>query len=570
MVDLMMWLVIAALLLAAAIQGVGYYRESVILYHIKSDTLGAVGVVQATSAQKEGYTNQPVIDEGLGNTKWSDGTTNLGKSNSDGSFSITAGNPEITKSVVYCSQNGITVVKNIDIPAFRCGTETVAGGPIVTVPPEEEDIELEPASNSYLAVFGSNDMGAIGIANTNWKAHALSPTVPALISNKVITSASAGSYHACAIADTDTYCWGSNWAGESGSDPLPTDEYEYWAPNLIDTSTGDAAGKKFVKVSAGDFFTCALDIKGKAYCWGGGYSGELGIGEFDMEEELQEKYVPVAVDMSGPLAGKQFIDISAGYAHTCAITTDGEAYCWGYNGRGALGDGTTIDSWVPVRVSGELLGKNVTRISTNSYGPQASTCAVAEGKAYCWGVTTYGQLGDGILPNWSASRSTFFRASPSPVDTTGVLSGKTVTEITVGDVHACVIADGQVYCWGAFNMLGDGSTRDRNGYYLGANSVGPTSQRIEGSFVPTQLVMQGDLAGKEVKSISAGAFTTYLIASDDKIYSWGQAHEGSIGNGTTGIYNYVAAPIDYSGVMNGKKAVSISGGGWFALIRYLP
>lgn len=119
-------------------------------------------------------------------------------------------------------------------------------------------------------------------------------------------------------------------------------------------------------------------------------------------------------------------------------------------------------------------------------------------------------------------------------------------------------------------MLGDGSTRDKTGYYLGANSVGPTSQRIEGSFVPTQLVMQGDLAGKEVKSISAGAFTTYLIASDDKIYSWGQAHEGSIGNGTTGIYNYVAAPIDYSGVMNGKKAVSISGGGWFALIRYLP
>ena len=96
--------------------------------------------------------------------------------------------------------------------------------------------------------------------------------------------------------------------------------------------------------------------------------------------------VPVAVDTSGALNGKTVTHISAGYQHTCAVTSDGGAYCWGWNSDGQLGNGSTTNSDVPsaVDTSGVLNGKTVTEISAGQY----HTCAIAsDGNAYCWGKT---------------------------------------------------------------------------------------------------------------------------------------------------------------------------------------
>jgi alpha-tubulin suppressor-like RCC1 family protein len=83
--------------------------------------------------------------------------------------------------------------------------------------------------------------------------------------------------------------------------------------------------------------------------------------------------------------------------------------------------------------------------------------------------------------------------------------------------------------------------------------------------------MPGALAGQTVKAVSAGSFTSYLIASDDKVYAWGRSYHGSLGDGSTNDVNrYVAGPIDYSGILNGKKVTSISGGGWLAYLQYEP
>ena len=186
--------------------------------------------------------------------------------------------------------------------------------------------------------------------------------------------------------------------------------------------------------------------------------------------------------------------ISAGGLHTCAIAPDNNVYCWGNGYFGILGNNSTADSSVPVAVSttGVLAGKTIKQISAGG----SYTCAIAsDDKAYCWGNGSGGVLGNG---------STTDSSVPVAVSTTGVLAGKTIKQISVGNFHTCAIAsDDKAYCWGynSFRQLGNNSTAD--------------------SSVPVAVSTTGVLAGKTIKQISAGGSHTCAIASDNKAYCWG-------------------------------------------------
>ncbi len=87
---------------------------------------------------------------------------------------------------------------------------------------------------------------------------------------------------------------------------------------------------------------------------------------------------------------QDWASISAGYDHTCGVRTDGTAWCWGWNSDGQLGDGTTTKRKSPVRVG---TANNWDSISAGNYD---HTCGVrTNGTAWCWGQNGYGQLGDG-------------------------------------------------------------------------------------------------------------------------------------------------------------------------------
>ena len=95
-------------------------------------------------------------------------------------------------------------------------------------------------------------------------------------------------------------------------------------------------------------------------------------------------------------SGHTWASIAAGESHTCAVTTAGDAYCWGYNGFGQFGDGTTTNRSTPVLVSGGQTWASVTS------GWFRHTCGVTTGgEAYCWGLNSDGQLGDGTGTNRS-------------------------------------------------------------------------------------------------------------------------------------------------------------------------
>ena len=102
-------------------------------------------------------------------------------------------------------------------------------------------------------------------------------------------------------------------------------------------------GRTAVAISSGAFHTCALLDDGSVSCWGRNHRGQLGDGQLDNHS------TPTQTSSLG--TGRTAVAITAGEYHTCAILDDGTVSCWGDNGFGRLGDGTTTDRNTPTQTS---------------------------------------------------------------------------------------------------------------------------------------------------------------------------------------------------------------------------
>jgi prepilin-type N-terminal cleavage/methylation domain-containing protein len=300
------------------------------------------------------------------------------------------------------------------------------------------------------------------------------------------------------------------------------------SPAAIAAYTGP---KVWTQISAGLYHTCAVASNGKAYCWGNNGNGQLG------NASNSQSNVPVAVNTSGVLSGKTIIAISTGAYHSCAIASDYKAYCWGRDSDGALGDNVGSNSNVPVAVStsGVLSGKTILSISS---GLDDSCVVASDNKVYCWGNNDSGQLGN---------NATGQSLAPVAVSTSGVLSGKNLVSISNGPENTCAIDSSfSAYCWGG----------NSNGQ-IGNNS---TTQ----STVPVAVSNSGALSGKTVKSISTDQSNTCVIASDNFSYCWGGSANdyGENGDNTTN-QSLIPVPVNTSGVLSGKTVLSISTGYYF-------
>lgn len=140
----------------------------------------------------------------------------------------------------------------------------------------------------------------------------------------------AGFYHNCALGSNyQAYCWGANWNGQIGNDGDYTEEETPVAVQMPVSIT-------FSKIMAGYANTCALDYDNRAYCWGSDNLGQLGNGGgFSGINEP----IPVAVQMPD---GVVFSKITMGTNYTCALSLGGQAFCWGSDDSGQLGDGGVI------------------------------------------------------------------------------------------------------------------------------------------------------------------------------------------------------------------------------------
>jgi alpha-tubulin suppressor-like RCC1 family protein len=219
--------------------------------------------------------------------------------------------------------------------------------------------------------WGSNSHGQLGTETVTTELSA-----PALVAgDHRYTSLSLGWNFTCALDGGRAFCWGENANGQLGDGSI-TDRR---APVLV------AGGLTLRSISAGATHACGITPRGEAYCWGNNYGGQLGDGTRLSRE------TPTAVKTS-----LRFVAIATGALHTCALTSDGEAFCWGRDNYGQLGDGGgTQDSSEPVRVAGDH-----SFAAIRAFG--SHTCATTpSGEAFCWGYNLDGQLGDGSRTNRS-------------------------------------------------------------------------------------------------------------------------------------------------------------------------
>ncbi len=304
------------------------------------------------------------------------------------------------------------------------------------------------AVNSGLAAcWGDNTYGQLGnnSATTSFNAPVLVGTFNGGLTPGQIA---AGAQSTCAVADNLAYCWGNNARGQVGDNTTTLRR----VPVAVkaSASTDKLYQKSVTQVQVGGLFACAI-ANGAAYCWGDNTYGQLGNNSATTSFTTPQTVTAAA----GLLSGKTVTQIATGYDHACAIA-DGIIYCWGRNNYGQLGNGpnngtggassgtTNQRSPVAVSTSSGLSGKVVTNVLTGGY---THTCAVADGQAYCWGRNNLGQLGDGTTTD---------RPTPTAVNITGVLSGKGVTQLIGGDLYTCSVANGRAYCWGdnSFGQLG--------------------------------------------------------------------------------------------------------------------
>ncbi len=285
----------------------------------------------------------------------------------------------------------------------------------------------------------------------------------------------------------DDYCWGSNSGGGIG-DGTATDRLH---PVLVGVGLG-------LQLPYTLDHTCALTTGGQAYCWGDDDSGQLGDGSPNYTGEFHQL-------RPTPVAGSHvFATIRPGVGHTCALTTNGDAYCWGSNGFGQLGRDTVTttcagyainlyrcSNW-PILVSGALTFTQVTAGLEHSCGVTPS------GSAYCWGRNQAGELG-----NDSTTAVCGHATPPDPCSYVPLLvqGGLAFKSVRAGGSFTCGVAvSGDGYCWG-----------DNTSGALGTGV-------LASSRVPVKVF--GGLAFVDIQAGGGGACG---LTTSGNVYCWGGA-----------------------------------------------
>lgn len=292
---------------------------------------------------------------------------------------------------------------------------------------------------------------------------------------------SVGLEHACAVkTDGTLWCWGRNNYFQLAD-----------GTNINRIRPVQAAGiSDAAAVDSGEEHSCALSTAGAVFCWGRNTYGQLGDGSL-----LNRDHPVAAVGLEQGVVG-----LSLGAWHSCAVLQSGGARCWGRNDYGALGDGTTVDRYLPTAVNDP--GTSYSAISAG----RRHTCGrTSGGQAKCWGYNSSGQIGNG---------TTTARSSPTPVD--GLASG--VTQIAAGGGHSCALRGGsEMKCWGY------------NGYYeLG-----------DGTMTARTLPVDVPSAGSGLIGLALGTNASCVRTSDGRGRCWGRDYQGQLGNGSAN-YSWIA------------------------------
>jgi alpha-tubulin suppressor-like RCC1 family protein len=356
----------------------------------------------------------------------------------------------------------------------------------------------------------------------------------------------------CAAALGGLYCspMGGDPCTAPPEDAAPTD-----GSNRTDAGRDAGTTGRFVSVSAGTGYACGLTASGALYCWGTNTNKII-----SSEDATSMTFMaPTSVAPSNT-----WTQVAAGADHVCAIGSEEDLYCWGFNdGSDELASATTgtfgPDAMVPVTAA-----TGWTQVSIGL----GYTCGVASGSAYCWGSGDNGETG-------GSTHAVHLVATNGPV-----------AEVVGGETHTCaVMTSGSVSCWGkssddALGSAGSGesdspvtvpgitnaahvavtdlatcaTTMDHDLYCWGSKSGFAFGGDTGTTMTPTPTPV---LTGKTWTEI-AGAETMFCGVANNAVYCWGTAAYGGLGSGSaqTGLQMPIGSGVDHVSVgMNYDSAL---------------
>jgi alpha-tubulin suppressor-like RCC1 family protein len=290
-----------------------------------------------------------------------------------------------------------------------------------------------------------------------------------------ISIATSGWRHSCFLrADRTVWCSGSNATGQTG---LGTTTGNTLTPTQVGTDTN------WQDITAGYEHTCATRTTSTLWCWGSNATGQTGLGT-----TAGNTLTPTQVGTD-----TNWRNITAGELHTCATKTTGTLWCWGSNGNGRTGLGTTAGNTLTPTQVGTDTNWQVVNIGFNH------TCATkTTGTLWCWGGNWNGQLGNG---------GTTQGLSPAQVGT-----DTNWQTIDSGGNHTCAVkTTGTLWCWGQnlYGAVGAGAST--------ANFLAPTQVGSDTNW----------------RTVNAGTYHTCGIRTTNTLWCWGENLYGKTGLGIT-------------------------------------
>ena len=312
-------------------------------------------------------------------------------------------------------------------------------------------------------------------------------------------------------------------------------------------------------IASGENFTIALKSDGSVWAWGDNTYGQLGNGNF----ESSQGPIPVlAVDATKKLSG--VFKIAAGKYHALAMTSDGAVLAWGLNDNGQLGNNSTTNQNVPVKVfGGEHSSVNgfITLANDIAAGGKHSLVALSTGAVYAWGANNHAQLGNTRDENDITSTSkelTPVRViqGASAEDGSSAYIDSAVA-VAAGENHSLALLgantevpdmDRVVLTWGANNYGQMGSD-----IIVGDGEVSSEpSDEAWNQLVPTELSADGTII-TNIGAIAAGKNHSVLLeysvdGTGGKVYTVGSNEYGQLGRNSTSKFLSDVTPLASSDV----------------------
>jgi alpha-tubulin suppressor-like RCC1 family protein len=413
--------------------------------------------------------------------------------------------------VEHCNRNGDWVTRE------ECAVSCVAGACRDALVATGHHHTCARRPDASVWCWGQMDFGEVPDATAQpcVDDHVCTPVPTRLDALEGATNLSTLAHHTCAIRNGTVFCWGDNAHGQLGAAPVersgvPPIEVKF--PVSVEVADvqaggGHVGGPENQLLRAGH--TCALTRAGELYCWGANCAGQLGlgVGENNQCPTIAASCPPgaVATNLTIPTRVNlpfRAIQVGVGAAHTCALSAEGEVWCWGLNHVGQIGVSETMKCVIaPTRVP------SLRRVTQIAIGALHGCALTDRGRVWCWGRTenhVLGQAFDGV--------------AHAPVEVPH--AGPVLAVGTGHGTHACARrADETLWCWG----------ENENAEIGVIESID-----VEGDVTPSPLgVTQVPI--DSITTFAAGGNHTCAWDTSDVLRCWGENGMGALGGGSIGL-----------------------------------